>query len=86
MLEPEEIPEMEIYSSTNPEDANNVLTPEGWKPKPSDDNPYVLLDFPEEYPLVEVTFDTENTEEVELVVLNDNDDELDRQTPEVRKQ
>ena len=85
MDEPVDVPEMETTASSNPQDSDDVLTPEGWSPRRSDPNPVVTLDFPEEYPLVRVNFDTEDTEEVEVVVYDDNGDELDRQKPEVIK-
>ena len=83
MLEPTEIPEMEVIGSSNPENADNVLTTVGWKPKLSDSNPSVVLEFPEEYPIVEITFDTEDTTDVEVVVRQEPNVEVFRTSPEV---
>ena len=83
MLEPAAIPEMEVIGSSNPENADDALTPQGWKPNPPDSNPSVVLEFPDEYPIVEITFDTEDVTDVEVVVRKEPNEEVFRTSPEV---
>ena len=64
---------MEPVSSTNPGDAPNAMTPDGWTPTEDDDEPTVGVSLPEQLPIMEVTGDTTNVDEVTIVV-TDNDE------------
>lgn len=67
------MPGFEAFSSSNPDDALDAMTPDGWKPQQLDNTPSVTLTVPETYPVMEVSLEPENVEEIRIKITVDDD-------------
>lgn len=82
-IESSEVPNSEVTTSSNPEDTDDVMSPEGWKPEPDDDNPVITVTFDEPESVMDVTAETKNVKKF-VIKVTDGDDVVFEEPVEVK--
>ncbi|XP_052090843.1 uncharacterized protein LOC127727766 [Mytilus californianus] len=63
----------EVITSSNPNEADQVLEPEGWTPATDDTTPSIVLSWKEPDSVMDVILETEKVDTIQIIVLNDDD-------------
>ncbi|XP_052090877.1 mucin-2-like [Mytilus californianus] len=61
-----------VTSSSNPDGAENALTPSGWKPSAEDEKPVLELSTSDSNPIMNVALKTESVDSIVVKLYNDN--------------